>query len=87
MTPVIDNHGFCAAPTLAVRPMLGPQMLSQVELNLPLQGSMELWFDNQRFLIGDGELVLFRSRLPHQVTARSEDARCDPPRTDGAVRR
>lgn len=74
MTPVIDNHGFCAAPTLAVRPMLGPHMHSQVELNLLLQGSMELWFDNQRFTLGAGELVLFWGMLPHQVTACSDDA-------------
>lgn len=72
MTPVINNHGFCAAPTLAVRPMLGPHMHSQVELNLLLKGSMELWFDNQRFVINAGELVLFWGMLPHQVTVCSE---------------
>lgn len=72
MTPVIDNHGFCAAPTLAVRPMAGPHMHSQVELNLLLEGSMELWFDNQRFVVGAGELVLFWGMLPHQVTGCAE---------------
>lgn len=71
---MIDNHGFCAAPTLVVRPMPGPHMHSQIELNLLLQGSMELWFDNRRFTIGAGELVLFWGMLPHQVTACSHDA-------------
>lgn len=74
LTPVIDNHGFCAAPTLAVRPMQGPHMHSQVELNLLLQGSMDLWFDNQRFVVDAGELVLFWGMLPHQVTGCSDDA-------------
>lgn len=73
-TPVIGNHGFCAAPTLAVRPMLGPHMHSQVEFNLVLDGSMELWFDNRRFVIGAGELVLFWGMLPHQVTECSSGA-------------
>lgn len=74
MTPVIDNHGFCAAPTLVVRPMKGAHMHSQVELNLLLSGSMELWFDNQRLVIEAGELILFWGMLPHQVTACSDDA-------------
>ncbi|MBE7734546.1 helix-turn-helix domain-containing protein [Devosia faecipullorum] len=74
MTPVIDNHGFCAAPTLVVRPMGGAHMHSQVELNLLLSGSMELWFDNERLVIEAGELILFWGMLPHQVTACSDDA-------------
>ena len=72
---MIENHGFCAAPTLAIRPMLGPHMHSQVELNLILEGSMELWFDNQRFVVGAGELVLFWGMLPHQVTDCSQGAK------------
>lgn len=65
---IFGDHGFCAGSSLAVKPMPGPHMHSQVELNFVLSGSMTYWFDGRVLTLSAGRLALFWGMVPHQVT-------------------
>lgn len=70
---VFGDHRFCAGNTLAVQPMPGPHMHSQVELNFVLGGSMTYWFDGRVLTLSAGRLALFWGMIPHQVTECDEN--------------
>jgi AraC family transcriptional regulator, melibiose operon regulatory protein len=69
---IFGDHSFCAGNTLAVQPMPGPHMHSQVELNFVLSGSMTYWFDGRMLTLSAGRLALFWGMIPHQVTECDE---------------
>ena len=69
---IFGDHRFCAGNTLAVKPMHGPHMHSQVELNFVLSGSMTYWFDGRELTLSAGRLALFWGMIPHQVTECDE---------------
>ncbi len=69
---IFSDHRFCAGTTMAVQPMPGPHMHSQVELNFVLSGSMNYWFDGRVLTLSAGRLALFWGMIPHQVTECEE---------------
>jgi AraC-like DNA-binding protein/mannose-6-phosphate isomerase-like protein (cupin superfamily) len=69
---IFGDHRFCAGSSLAVQPMPGPHMHSQVELNFVLAGSMTYWFDGRILTLSAGQLALFWGMIPHQVTECDE---------------
>jgi AraC family transcriptional regulator, melibiose operon regulatory protein len=69
---IFSDHRFCAGTTMAVQPMPGPHMHSQVELNFVLTGSMTYWFDGRVLTLSAGQLSLFWGMIPHQVTECDE---------------
>ena len=71
---VFGNHRLCAGHRLAVQPMPGPHMHSQVEINVLLSGSMTYWLDGGLIRLEGNRLVMFWGMAPHQVTEASEDA-------------
>lgn len=72
---VFGDHRLCAGRQLVVKPMPGPHMHSQVEINFVLSGEMQYWFDRRRVCVEAGRLVLFWGMVPHQVTAAPEGTR------------
>lgn len=71
---VFGDHRLCAGHRLAVQPMPGPHMHSQVEINVLLAGSMTYWLDGAVMRIEGGGLVVFWGMAPHQVIQASDDA-------------
>lgn len=71
---VFGDHRLCAGHRLAVQPMPGPHMHSQVEINVLLRGSMTYWLDGGLVPLDGNRLVMFWGMAPHQVTDASADA-------------
>lgn len=71
---VFGDHRLCAGHRLAVQPMPGPHMHSQVEINVLLHGSMTYWLDGALVRLEGHRLVMFWGMAPHQVTESSDDA-------------
>jgi AraC-like DNA-binding protein len=71
---VFGDHRLCAGHRLAVQPMPGPHMHSQVEINVLLFGTMTYWLDGRLISLQGNQLVLFWGMAPHQVTEASRDA-------------
>jgi AraC family transcriptional regulator, melibiose operon regulatory protein len=65
---VFGDHRFCAGHSLDVKPMPGPHMHSQIELNYVLDGQMTYWYDGRELTLDAGRLILFWGMVPHQVT-------------------
>lgn len=65
---VFGDHRLCAGHRLAVQPMPGPHMHSQVEINFLLSGAMTYWLDGSVLRVEAGQLVIFWGMVPHQVT-------------------
>ena len=65
---VFGDHRFCAGHSLDVKPMAGPHMHSQIELNFVLDGQMTYWYDGRELTLDTGRLILFWGMVPHQVT-------------------
>jgi AraC family transcriptional regulator, melibiose operon regulatory protein len=71
---VFGDHRLCAGHRLAVQPMPGPHMHSQVEINVLLSGAMTYWLDGGLIRLEGNRLVMFWGMAPHQVTEASPDA-------------
>lgn len=71
---VFGDHRLCAGHRLAVQPMPGPHMHSQVEVNFLLSGAMTYWLDGVVVPLAGTRLVIFWGMAPHQVTEASADA-------------
>ncbi len=71
---VFGNHRLCAGHRLAVQPMPGPHMHSQVEINVLLNGTMTYWLDGGLVRLDGDQFVMFWGMAPHQVTEASADA-------------
>jgi AraC-like DNA-binding protein len=71
---VFGNHRLCAGHRLAVQPMPGPHMHSQVEINVLLNGAMTYWMDGGLIRLEGTRLVMFWGMAPHQVTEATDDA-------------
>jgi AraC-like DNA-binding protein len=71
---VFGNHRLCAGHRLAVQPMPGPHMHSQIEINVLLRGAMTYWLDGGVIHLEGSRLVMFWGMAPHQVTEATDDA-------------